>query len=205
MTQDLAKSTEQNILDAARQHFHQKGLAGARMQEIANQAGINKAMLHYYHKSKHQLFEAVLYEDFKTLLPSIIHILSSDTPLFDKIRHFADQYISTIQHHPYLPGFVINELSQNPDQLVKLVTGHEAFQPEVFFNQVREAVKDGKIQETDPHHLLVNTVSMCLFPFIGKPMLKAILQNDEEDFQRFLEARKQAIPEFIISSIKKPS
>lgn len=203
MSREIQPTTDQNILQAARQVFHQKGLAGARMQEIADKAEINKAMLHYYYKNKEQLFDAVFQQDIQTLLPSIIEVLTRKTGLFDKLRQFSNHYITTIQNNPHLPGFVINELTRNPQRMVKMVTGHQHFNPQPFFDQVRSEVEKGTIKPIDPHQLLVNTVSMCLFPFIGKPMLKGILQKDEEAFWEFIEQRKTDVPEFVIASIEK--
>lgn len=200
---DEFSTTEKRIMEAARNQFHEKGLAGARMQKIADEAGINKAMLHYYYRTKEQLFQTVLKQDMQKLLPAIIQILTSDLSLYEKIRQFADQYITNIQNNPYLPGFVVHELSQNPDRFVNMVAEQNAIRLDPFFNQVQREIDAGRIQLRDPQQLLVNLVSMCIFPFIGKPMVKMILDMDEEEFQTFLEKRKTDVAEFIIASIHK--
>ena len=203
MAEEATTTTEQTILEAARQQFHQKGFAGARMQEIADKAEINKAMLHYYYRSKQQLFEAVFQEDYQSLVPIIIQVLNGEKPLFQKIREFADQYISFIQNHPYLPGFIMNELSQNPDRIVNMTVNKQFFHLDNFFQEIRSEADQGNIRPIDPKQLMVHLVSLCIFPFVGKPMLKTVLQMDEPGFQEFIETRKTEVPEFVISSIQK--
>jgi len=202
MAQEIL-TTEKRILEAARTHFHEKGFAGARMQKIADEAGINKAMLHYYYRTKEQLFQAVFQQDIQKLMPEIIQILTSDLSLYQKIRQFADRYITNIQENPFLPGFVVHELSQNPERLVNMVAEQNAIQLEPFFNQVQREIDAGRIRAQDPRQLFVSLVSMCIFPFIGKPLVKMILAMDEEDFQTFLESRKAEVAESIIASIDK--
>ena len=111
---------ESTILNAAKGIFQRKGMAAARMQEIADEAGINKAMLHYYYRSKQLLFEAVFKSAFSTLAPQLNEIINADNSLFDKIRNFTQNYISFIVKHPYLPNFIIQELNRNPEFVEKL-------------------------------------------------------------------------------------
>jgi AcrR family transcriptional regulator len=111
---------EKQILDAADNIFHTKGLNGARMQEIADKAGINKAMLHYYYRSKQLLFEAVFENAFSLLAPQLNAILNDDSSIEEKVRNFTHNYITFISKHPYLPNFVIQELNRNPDFIEKI-------------------------------------------------------------------------------------
>src|SRR5258706_4583523 len=106
------KTTEERILDAARKVFVRNGMSGARMQDIADEAGINKALLHYYFKNKRKLFEEIFMEAADELFPRINKIFRSEESLFVKIERFCDEYISVVLENPYLPLFVLNELSQ---------------------------------------------------------------------------------------------
>ena len=110
-------STEERILEAAKKVFIRKGMYGARMQEIADEAGINKALLHYYFRSKNKLFEAIFQEAFHEFVPNAFGILKSDMPFEEKIRLFVSNYIDLISTNPFLPIFIINEINQNPDRL----------------------------------------------------------------------------------------
>lgn len=104
------KTTEGLIFDAALQVFQRKGLAGARMQEIADEAGINKSMLHYYFRSKELLFKEVFLLSFKQFIASVVPVLNQEIPWEEKIPLLVEHYILSIQKNPDLPIFIINEL-----------------------------------------------------------------------------------------------
>jgi len=200
---DKDLNTEQRILLAAKRVFVEKGLEGARMQEIADEAGINKALLHYYFRSKDKLFEGVFREAFYRFLPTLMTLLKQDVPLFQKIRMFAEQYFEIFKDNHYLPGFVIHELSRNPRRIVSLMTT-AGVDPEPFIRQVKEEVERGTIRPVDPRDLIVNMLAMCIFPFVAAPIINNIIfSEDSEAFSAFIEERKQSVPEFIINSIKK--
>src|SRR5690349_22190096 len=100
------KSTQDRILDAARKVFVRKGMAGARMQDIADEAGINKALLHYYFRSKEKLFEQIFKELSFQFLPRVNAIFESDGSLFEKIEMFCSEYISKMIENPFIPLFI---------------------------------------------------------------------------------------------------
>lgn len=196
-------ATESRILDAARQIFRQKGYAGARMEEIAEKAQINKSMLHYYYRSKERLFEVVFTSDVGEMAPHIIQLLVSDLPLLDKIRAFVGAYLDMITAHPYIPGFVINELNRNQGDLLQTIRSRAGGldQLTVFFRQVETEIWQGRIRPVDPRHLLITMISACVFPFIARPIIQMALQLDEAGFQAFIEERKQHLTNFIISGL----
>jgi TetR/AcrR family transcriptional regulator len=200
---DKELSTEQAILEAAKNIFIRKGMEGARMQEIADEAGINKALLHYYFRSKDKLFEAIFSEAILNLVPNIMEMMKSDLPLFTKIEIFTVNYIDTFTENPFIPGFILHELSRDPSKIVNMVK-NAGINPQPFFNQVDEEIKLRNIIPVDPYHLIVNMLSMCIFPFVATPILKNILfQKDPEAFRQFIHQRKKEVPEFIINAIKK--
>ncbi|MBE9511236.1 MAG: TetR/AcrR family transcriptional regulator [Bacteroidetes bacterium] len=196
--------TEKIILDAARHVFIRKGFDGARMQEIANEANINKALLHYYFRNKDKLFMAIFVEVIQSFILSTVKLIRNPGhSVFDKIRLFVEKYISFIQGNPYLPGFILNELNRRPDRLVGIFKS-SGLELDYFYSQIEKEIREGKIEPVEPEHLLINMISMCIFPFVGKPMINTIiLSNSEKDFNLFMEERKRTIPEFIINSIKK--
>lgn len=199
---DPERTAEQRILISARDIFHRKGFEGARMQEIADNAKINKALLHYYFRSKEKLFDAVFEEALKALLPKVKELLSSELPLFDKIKYFTDKYISLLMDNMYLPVFVINELYQNPDKFLGTFSEKNNITPALFISQINSAIKSKLIKSVDPRQLFVNLMSMCVYPFLAKPLLMKIYNLDEKGFVKFINKRKKEIPEFIIDSIK---
>lgn len=198
------KSTEERILAAAKKSFVSKGMAGARMQDIADEAGINKALLHYYFRNKEKLFHVIFLEAANKVFPRINQIFAADEPLFEKIEHFCEEYIDIIIENPYLPLFVLNEINKDPDYFFKKVwVGKTKPNPEKFLQQIEEEVRKGIIKRISPLHLLINLLSMSIFPFVAKPMLQRNLGLDELQFRSVMEQRKTEIPKFIIESIKK--
>jgi AcrR family transcriptional regulator len=197
-------NTEEKILIAAREVFIEKGLAGARMQDIADRAEINKAMLHYYFKNKDMLFEVIFRETAGKLFPHFEKLMESDLNFFDKIRSIVSSYIEMIIQNPYLPLFVMNEMNKNPEIGIK--TFFEAQKPgfvKKFRESIDENIKAGLIQPINPIHLIINIFSMCAFPFIAKPMIKLLTGVEDEQFKNLMEQRKVLVAEFIINSIRK--
>lgn len=199
--------TEEKILEAAKDVFQKKGMTGARMQEIADKAGINKALLHYYYRTKEKLFEKVLSGAFSIMIPKVQEMMASDKPVFEKIRFFADKYISLLLNHPYIPGFVINELGKNPQLLANIFEKNIGFQKykliEKFNQQLKEEAEAGNIIPIDAQTLIVNLISLCIFPIVAKPIIGTILfDNDQKAYKEFLNRRKTEVADFIINAIK---
>ena len=194
---------EQRILEAAKKVFMQKGLAGARMQDIADEAGINKAMLHYYFRSKDKLFEVIFKEAASALFPKIVAIISEDISLFDKIRKFTKEYLEIVIENPYLPLFVLNEVNKQPVNFHAKMFAAKPPDFSLLVKQIDSEVKKGIIKPISPVHLVMNMMSMCVFPFISKPMLQIVMHMDDLQFRYLMDQRKTEIANFIIDSIKK--
>jgi len=200
----IDRTTEEKILDAAKKVFISKGMYGARMQDIADEAGINKALLHYYFRSKQKLFEVIFASAAQKLFPKINFIFESDMPLFEKIEHFAEEYINVMIENPYLPLFVLNEISQDPKTFLNKVWGKQNLpRPQKFLAQIEREVKKKTIKKITPLELLMNLISMTIFPFVAKSMFQYVLGINELQYRGIMEQRKKEIPKFIIDSIKK--
>lgn len=196
------ENTESLILEAAKSIFQTKGMDGARMQEIADKAGINKAMLHYYYRNKQLLFEAVFKNAFSLLAPQLNTILNDDSTIEEKVINFSSNYISFIAEHPYLPNFIIQELNRNPDFILKMKESNGFPDLEKFKKQVAVEVEKGAIRNVKAAQLFINILALNVFPFIGKPLIKSLISVDEEGFLQLIEERKTAVADFIINSIK---
>ncbi len=198
------KGAEERILAAARKVFTTKGMAGARMQDIADEAGINKALLHYYFRDKDKLFETIFLDEAQRFFPKINTIFSSEAPLFVKIENFVNEYIDEMLENPYLPWFVMNELHRDPDQFIYKMWGKDNLpKPGKFLEQMEKEIKKGTIKRISPLHLLMNLLSMTIFPFVARPMITRNLGLSDLQFKQAMEQRKKEIPKFIIDAIKK--
>lgn len=197
------KNTENRILDAAILVFTRKGFDGARMQEIADEAKINKSLLHYYYRTKDKLFEAVFLVAFKQFMPGISEKMNSDIPLKDKIRFFISSYIDMLYANPHLPIFILNEINRKPNRIINLIK-EQGFKPELFFEQIRNQVKKNKIKSIHPQHLIINMLSMCIFPFAARSIAQCFLfNNSKKAYDEFLLERKKEVTNFIIHAITK--
>jgi AcrR family transcriptional regulator len=196
------ENTELEILNAAKEVFQEKGMAGSRMQEIADKARINKSMLHYYYRSKQLLFEAVFKNVFRLLAPQLNKILNDDSELFEKIRNFSNNYISFVIGHPYLPNFVIQELNKNPDFIEKMRIEKDFPRIEKFRAQVEDAITRGIIKPISAEQLFINIMSLNIFPFIAAPLLQGLINVEEKEYWELMERRKTEVADFIINSIR---
>ena len=196
-------TTEEKIFNAARTVFQKKGFAGARMQEIADEAGINKAMLHYCFKNKQLLFEAVFKNAFSQLAPQINMIFNSQDSVFEKISKFTDSYISFVIHNPYLPQFVIQEMNNNPEFVMSFMKNENRPNPSLLIAQIEKEMADGIIKTLNPKQLLMDIFSMTVFPFAAQTMVKGMFEISDAEFNAMMEERKTIIAEQIINSIKK--
>ncbi|MGB5665838.1 MAG: TetR/AcrR family transcriptional regulator [Maribacter sp.] len=196
------ESTEEKILKAAITIFQKKGMAGARMQEIADEANINKAMLHYYYRSKQKLFEAVFMKAFQKLAPHINAIFNSDATVFEKVISFVDRYISFVIDNPYVPTFLIQEINNNPEFAKSFFSAHGVPDPGPFEKQIVQEIEKGILKPIDPKQLILNLFSLTAFSFAANGLIKGLLNIDEGTFKLMMEERKRLIPEHIINSIK---
>ena len=187
-------TTEENILAAAKRVFIRKGYAGARMQEVADEAGINKAMLHYYFRSKDKLFQVILAEATATVSGLLYRHLGSDAPLFDKLEELTREYVQLLIDNPHLPLFVMNELSQNRGEFIRsALDERKAAGMLKFFQQVAEEAQAGTIRPVAPLHLVFHLMGMIIFPFIAGPIIKQGTGMDDEAYDFFMGQRAEEI------------
>ena len=198
----IDQGTEQLILEAARKVFLTKGLMGARMQDIADEAGINKALLHYYFRNKQKLFETIFSELAQRFIPRLNEIFESDASLFQKIEMFCGAYISKINENPFIPLFVLNEINR-PGTFVKNMWAGKKPMIGQLVQQIEDEARKGNIRSISADQLVMNMISLCVFPFLGKPMFQWTLSLNDTKYKQIIEERKKAVPEFIIESIRK--
>jgi AcrR family transcriptional regulator len=199
---ELHQNSEEKILAAAKKIFIREGMAGARMQDIADEAGINKALLHYYFKNKEQLFERVLKEAIGRFIPRVKELLLSDVSVYEKIELFCHEYISMAMENPYIPLFVLSEVNRQPEVFISKMFSGGLPDFSVFVRQLDEEIEAGRMRKISPVQLLMNMMGMCVFPFVGKPILQALMGLDELQFRMVMEQRKQQVASFVLNSIR---
>ncbi|HEM45564.1 MAG TPA: TetR/AcrR family transcriptional regulator [Alphaproteobacteria bacterium] len=204
------EDTELRILEAARRVFLRRGTAGARMAEIAEEAGVNQALLHYYFRSKAGLAEAVFQRAAGDLFPAVVEILSSEAPLEEKVRRVVEVELDTLIRHPFLPGYVLSELNHHPgrvEQLIEALAGVRVGEvgPRMFERlgaQIEAAVDAGRMRSVAPEQFVINLLSLCIFPFAARPLIAAITRMDEDEFRAMIRRRRSELPEFFLRGLR---
>lgn len=196
-------STEEKILEAAKRVFQRKGYDGTKMSDIAKEAGINQALLHYYYRNKDRLFQSVYHHAILTLFPKITDILNTENPLEEKIRLFVDTYYQLLSENPFLPVFIMHEMSSHPERIKKFFTSHHLIRPKKMLEQYREGVKCGKYFDMEPEQFFVNLIALCVIPFAAKPVIQTALGMDDAMYSRFIQVRQKQLADWIIHGMKK--
>jgi TetR/AcrR family transcriptional regulator len=201
MNEQKKDNTEEKILAAAQTVFIKKGMDGSRMQEIADEAGINKALLHYYFRSKQKLFEAIFSMVFNQIFPDIRNLLFSEEPFENKIAVFIEKYIDLLLKHPFLPSFILKEINRDPEFLASVIK-KQGINPADLVAMIEQEMEKGQIRKMDPRELMVNILSLSIFPFAARPLMQIVFfNNDQKAYKKFLIQRKDTVKEFLLNSI----
>jgi TetR/AcrR family transcriptional regulator len=187
-----------------------RGTAGARMTEIAREAGVNHALVHYYFRSKQRLAEAVFRRAIGQFFPAMIGVLASDAPLEDKVRMVAAAQIDMLQKNRYLPGYLLAELNHYPERAEQLLSTMSGTTPAnlrarlfgTLGKQLEDAARSGVLREIRPQEFVLNLVSMVVYPFAARPLVMAIMGMDDATFTAAMEERKTEIPAFFLSALR---
>ncbi|MFT3982178.1 MAG: TetR family transcriptional regulator [Ferruginibacter sp.] len=195
---ELDKSTEERIKESARKVFHAKGFAATRTRDIAEEANINLALLNYYFRSKQKLFELIIMETLSGFFLSVSQVLNDPgSSIEQKIETLVSKYIDLLSNEPEIPTFVIGELRSNPQLLLDRLPSRTLIFESVFLQQFQEAIIQGKIEPINPVHFIMNMVSMIIFPFMTKPVLKHVVGANDAEFNALMQERKKLIPIWI--------
>ena len=202
--------TEERILDAAHAVFLRRGTAGARMQEVADEADVNKALLHYYFRSKDRLARAVFARALRAMLPRVLEVLRGDDEIDLKVRRVVSFYVDTLSANPFLPNYILGELTHHPERIQQVFEataggGMEAIGAEVrstLGRQLADEAEAGRLRPMEPEEFVLNLFSLVIFPFAGRPLLSLMLGVDGEGFEALMERRKKTLPEFILNAMR---
>lgn len=178
-------STEEKIIEAARKVFLEKGYAATRTRDIAEEAGINLALLNYYFRSKEKLFQLVMVEKLQQLFSVVLPIVNNDElTLEQKLETLAENYIDLLIDNSDLPIFILSEIRANPERFKDRLQVQHILRNSSFVSQIRE-----KRPDVEPVHFIVSLLGMIIFPFIAKP----ILFSDTKRFNALIEERKTLV------------
>ncbi len=194
-------NTEERIFEAARRVFLEQG-PRARMQDVAEAAGITQSLLHYYYRNRDRLFEAVFRKEASRIIPREIGILNSDLPIEEKVETIVADYLSFLQENPHLPPFVAYEINYHPDRLAAFLGTIGKPDMQKLRDQIDALVAEKAMRPIQPEQFLVNLLSLCVFPFIARPMLHAVLGFDDRRFAAFIDERKRELPAFFLNALR---
>lgn len=196
--------TRAKILAAAHAVFIRQGTAGARTQEIADEAGVNKALLHYHFGTKEALAREVFTDAQRQLFPQIFAILGDPARSIEqKVRDVVDFEIGFLAERPYLPGFIATEMHTHPDRMAALLgrMGPPPMRP--FQKQLADAHAAGRIRKVDVRQFVVTLIASIVFPFVMRPAIERIILADgNRSFKRFLDERRRTLADFILAGLR---
>jgi TetR/AcrR family transcriptional regulator len=198
------KQTEEKIFEAATEVFVEKGMDGARMQEIAEHAGINKALLHYYYRTKDHLFNAVFEKIAGQMFRKFAPVFDENISLEEKIRFFFKEHITFLQKNPRLPAFILNEIYRNPERIRKLLRNVDVKSLwKTLERQHKDELKKYNITEETMPQLMTSIASLSVFPFAARGIIEGLFDSIGIKFDDYIEERKTYAADFVINAIKK--
>lgn len=188
-------NTEEKIKNAARVVFHKKGFSATRTRDIAEEAGINLALLNYYFRSKEKLFEIIIVETMQVFFKSIAEVFNDEeTSLEKKIEALASGYIDLMTVNPDIPLFILSELKVQPDTFLTNLGVKEILLKSSFFKQFQQGVKEGRILPIHPFQYIMTLMGMIIFPFVANPIIKGLGNLSQKEFEKLMKERKALIP-----------
>jgi len=206
----LDADSESRILDAAHVVFTRRGTAGARMAEIAREAGVNHALVHYYFRTKERLAQAVFRRAAGQLFPAMLGVFASELPIEEKVRRVVSAQVDMLLENRYLPGYLVAELNHYPERAELLLSSIAGAAPDVvrprLFGKLAEqldaAAREGSLRPISPQAFVLNLVSMVVYPFAARPFVIAIMGLDDARFAAMMQQRKTELPEFFLAALR---
>jgi AcrR family transcriptional regulator len=195
--------TRDRILAAAHTVFVRHGSANARTQDIADEAGVNKALLHYYFGTKEALATAVFARVQRELFPRVFALLGDPALGIEaKVRQIVDHYIDFLSRHPYLPGFVAAEVHANPTVITQVMGAVGPPPLAALQAQFDDEAARGAIRATNAEQFVVSLLAAMVFPFVMRPMLEQLILRREGAFKAFLTERRRTLADFFLAGLR---
>jgi TetR/AcrR family transcriptional regulator len=203
---EFNSETEQKILQAATEVFLEHGRDGARTKEIARIAGINKALLHYYFRSKEKLYQEVLNREVKKVISDLFASLQPDTDMPSFLQEFISGYIDRLQQNPQVVRFMLWEMRSDASGLQNLLSEIASDQnspsPHSLVKRIQQGIKNKEIRPVEPHQLVFSLIAMCIYTFVAAPLIGSIFPDININDPSFLKRRKKEIYNLVWNGVK---
>lgn len=188
--------TKAKIADAAIRIFTRKGYDGTKTRDIADEAGINVATLHYHHKSKDELFSLVAKSAMTEFVAIYYDVFREENSLEEIVRGFVDGFTDLFIRKPHIATFCLVESERNPEAFIEIVDFKDA--AIVLTNKLADLEETGRIRHISAPSFTGALVGMTIYPFITKGSVLYSGDFDEAQFLAFVEEQRRVIPEMIL-------
>jgi AcrR family transcriptional regulator len=185
--------TEKLIKEKAKILFFQKGFLNATTQEIADEAGVNRALIHYYFRSREQMLETILDEALQEKKDRVRKILTSDFPFHEKIANYINAVVDYGLAYPYLDNFIISETARRPDKVKLFCSKDKIKSSDLIQKELEMEIKNGNIAPISPEHFMINLISLCNYPVLARSVIQTIHGMTDTAYRKFLIERKRII------------
>ena len=185
--------TEKLIKDTARDIFFQKGRLSATTQEIADEAGVNRALIHYYFRSREQLLQTVFQEAVNEIRGTVSEIFKTDAPFKTKISRYLDAFINHNVKYPYIQNFIVTEITSDPEKEKEYMKSKRERMFKTIMPELEKEIREGKMAPIKFEHFMTNLTSLCSYPMVAKPILQRMFGFDDKSYRNFLKERKAII------------
>lgn len=182
--------TEQLIKATAKRIFFTEGKLHATTQDIANAAGVNRAALHYYFRTRDQLIGVVFKESMQNLSLRLGTIIGSEKPLTEKVEELIDVFMNEMAVYPYQETFMVTEINTAGHELVNNI---EEGPVDKFLKEIESEMQAGAIEKMNPKHFLINLFSLLSYPLMMAPLYRQFFRMGQHDFDQLIAERKQLI------------
>lgn len=198
---------EDRIKAVAQQLFLEQGFAATSTMQIAREAGCTQALVHYYYRTKENLFRQIFLEQIQAAMDVIVRSLNNDVPFDEFLGNAISLYFDTLMKAPRLPYFALEELVSNPERR-KYLRENFVKKPQyaMYYMQldarVRHEQQAGRLVQVDTFDIIISVASLTVFNFIGLPMYRDLLERNDEQVREFLLHRKKEVIRFILNGLK---
>lgn len=197
---------EQAILEVAERLFLEKGFAMTSTTEISKEVGCNQALVHYYFRTKDNLFNVIFEQKFKSFFQAVFEMKTMGNLSFqDKLRHIIESHFDLLRKNPKMPALILNELSRRPDQIDVLREKLHTL-PEQLFAELEKdlqvEIKKGNVRNVSLMDIIVSMLSLNIALFVFMPVAEKMLQINEIQKDFMITHRRSENVEFILKSLR---